>query len=181
MTCQRRKCIWPTLLLLLATGISEAANPDGPKAEALVRSRASIVLDGRLDEPVWREAPELRLVQQSPKPGAATPYETAVRIIVTADRIYFGFLCRDPHPGQISIHTMRRDETMGQDGETKSDDTVSIVLDTYGDRRTDTFFRSTRPGRARTDSFRIRRASLSTGMVSGTLEPRERETAGPPR
>jgi hypothetical protein len=152
MTCQRRECIWPTLLLLLATGISEAANPDGPKAEALVRSRASIVLDGRLDEPVWREAPELRLVQQSPKPGAATPYETAVRIIVTGDRIYFGFRCRDPHPGQISIHTMRRDETMGQDGETKSDDTVSIVLDTYGDRRTGYFFQINAAG-TRTDGL----------------------------
>ena len=34
---------------------------------------------------------------------------------------------------------MRRDETMGRSGATLTDDTVSIVLDTYGDRRTGYF------------------------------------------
>src|SRR5205807_3601327 len=107
---------------------------------ALIRIPSSIVLDGRLGEPEWRDAPVLRLVEQSPKPGAATPYETEVRIIVSDDRIFFGFQCKDPHPDRLSFHTMRRDETMGQDGQTHTDDTVSIVLDTYGDRRTGYFF-----------------------------------------
>jgi hypothetical protein len=45
-------------------------------------------------------------VQQSPKPRAATPYETEVRVIVSDDRIFFGFECKDPHPDRLSIHTV---------------------------------------------------------------------------
>src|SRR5215467_11711462 len=84
------KCMWLLPILLLPSEVSLASDTDGPKAEALVRSPLSVVLDGRLDEPVWRDAPRLKLVQQSPKPGASTPYETEVRIIVSDDRIYFG-------------------------------------------------------------------------------------------
>ncbi|HWJ48147.1 MAG TPA: hypothetical protein VNS62_10865, partial [Candidatus Udaeobacter sp.] len=122
-------------LIVVSMCVNRAVAKDEPKAAALSRNPSSIVLDGRLDEPEWRDAPLLSLVQQSPKPGAATPYETEVRIIVSDDRIFFGFACKDPHPDRVSIHTMRRDETMGQDGQTHTDDTVSIVLDTYGDRR----------------------------------------------
>jgi hypothetical protein len=140
------------VLTLLTIGMNRASAKDGPKAAALVRDPSSILRDGRLDEPEWREAPVLRLVQQSPKPGVPTPYETEVRIIVSSDRIYFGFECKDPHPNRLSIHTMRRDETMGKDGQTLTDDTVSIVLDTYGDRRTGYFFQINAAG-TRTDGL----------------------------
>jgi len=123
-----------------------------PHATALVRPGASITLDGRLNETIWSEAQPLTLTQQSPKPGAATPYETSVRIIVASDRIYFGFECKDPHPKSLAIHSMRRDETMGRDGTTLTDDTVSIVLDTYGDRRTGYFFQIN-AGSTRTDGL----------------------------
>ncbi|HKN34360.1 MAG TPA: DUF5916 domain-containing protein [Terriglobales bacterium] len=139
------------VLVLLSVNHPSSAT-DRPSSAALIRIPSSIVLDGRLDEPEWRDAPVLRLVEQSPKPGAATPYETEVRIIVSDDRIFFGFQCKDPHPDRLSIHTMRRDETMGQDGQTHTDDTVSIVLDTYGDRRTGYFFQINAAG-TRTDGL----------------------------
>jgi hypothetical protein len=66
--------------------------------------------DGRLDERDWRDAPVLKPTEQSPKPSGAIPYETEVRIIVSNDRIFFGFVCKDSHPNRLSIHTMRRDE-----------------------------------------------------------------------
>src|SRR5207248_11539370 len=53
---------------------------------------------------------------------------------VTSDKLYFGFTCRDPQPKRIAIHGMQRD------GDTSGDDTVSIVLDPYGDHRTGYFF-----------------------------------------
>ena len=150
--CERRARIRPILLLLLATSIGEGARADGLRGEALVRPGAPIELDGRLDEAAWKEASPMRLVQQSPKPGGATPFDTEVRVIVTNERVYFGFRCHDPGPKHISLHTMRRDETMGRDGETKSDDTVSIVLDTYGDHRTGYFFQINSAG-TRTDGL----------------------------
>ena len=60
--------------------------------------------------------------------------------VVAGDRIYIGFQCKDRDPRHISIQTMRRDETMRRDGATKTDDTVRIILDTYGDPLTGYFF-----------------------------------------
>src|SRR5436305_769958 len=122
------------LCALLATSLASARSDDGPAVKVSSTSSASITLDGLLNEPSWRDAPVMKLTQQAPKPGQPTPYETQVQVIVTNDRIYFGFTCKDPDPRHIAIHTMRRD------GDLTGDDTVSIVLDTYGDRRTGYFF-----------------------------------------
>jgi hypothetical protein len=96
----------------------------------------------------------MKLVQQAPKPGQPTPYETEVQVIVTSDRIYFGFTCKDPDPRRIAIHTMQRD------GDMTGDDTVSIVLDTYSDRRTGYFFQINAAG-ARVDGLISRSESAS--------------------
>src|SRR5215813_14738714 len=48
-------------------------------------------------------------------PGAPQ-YETKVRILASDDRIFFGFECKDPHPRQVAVRTMRRDETWGGTG-----------------------------------------------------------------
>jgi hypothetical protein len=95
----------------------------------------TIELDGNLSEPAWALAPRVLLVQQAPRPGAPTPYTTEVSVLVSRDTIYVGFRCVDPEPNKTAIHTMRRD------GDLTGDDTVSIVLDTFGDRRTGYFFR----------------------------------------
>lgn len=110
------------------------------------RPQGSIRLDGRLDEPAWQQAQAVELVQQSPRPGEPTPYKTEVRILVLGDTLYFGFLCRNPEPKRIAIHTMQRD------GNLRGDDTVSVVLDTYGDKRTGYFFQINAAG-ARVDGL----------------------------
>ncbi|MGC2743945.1 MAG: DUF5916 domain-containing protein [Candidatus Angelobacter sp.] len=106
----------------------------------------SITLDGKLNEPAWRDAQNFMLTQQAPNPGQPTPYRTEVRVLVASDAIYFGFVCHDPKPGTIALHTMRRD------GDQSGDDTVSIVLDTYGDHRTGYFFQINSAG-ARVDGL----------------------------
>jgi len=111
------------------------------------RSAGPIQLDGRLDETAWREAgPVAVLTQQSPRPGEPTVYRTEVRVLIIRDTIYFGFLCHDPEPDKIAVHTMQRD------GFVLGDDTVSIVLDTYGDRRTGYLFQINAAG-ARIDGL----------------------------
>jgi len=132
--CHRQHRWQWALCALLATTLASARSDDGPAVKVPSTSSASITLDGLLNEPAWLDAPVMKLTQQAPKPGQPTPYETQVQVIVTNDRIYFGFTCKDPDPRHIAIHTMRRD------GDLTGDDTVSIVLDTYGDRRTGYFF-----------------------------------------
>ena len=131
-------------LVVLACVRASADNP--PQITVQQTPAPAITLDGRLDEPAWRDAPVVKLTQQSPKPGAPSVYETEVRVIVTSDRLYFGFTCHDPQPGRIAVHSMQRD------GDMSGDDTVSIVLDTYGDRRTGYFFQINAVG-ARVDGL----------------------------
>jgi len=141
-----QKCYWLVTVLLWGAASAHGTGNDPPSVEAVLRASASITLDGRLDEPVWREAPAMKLVQQSPKPGEPSRYETEVRIVVTKDRLYFGFICKDPDPGRIAVHTMRRDDAM------LGDDKVSILLDPYGDHRTGYFFQINGAG-ARADGL----------------------------
>src|SRR5882757_886557 len=146
IVCNRKKCVWLASLILFCVTSTCIAGANDLSASAVVDSSASITLDGKLNEPVWRDAPVLKMVQQSPKPEEPTPLETEVRVVVTKDRIYFGFNCKDPDPSRIAVHTM------GRDGDMKGDDSVSIVLDTYGDRRTGYFFQINAAG-ARADGL----------------------------
>lgn len=143
------------MLCLTALGVcghqNSAAN--GP-TQAAGPPSSSIQLDGKLDEPAWRAASTIaQLIQQSPNPGQPTPYKTTVLVLITRDNLYFGFDCSDPEPSRIATHTMQRD------GNVRGDDTVAVILDTYGDRRTGYFFRINAAG-ARVD-----------GLVSGPEDP----------
>jgi len=164
---------------LASSTLASARSDDAPAATASATSSVSITLDGLLSEAAWRDTPVMKLIQQAPKPGQPIPYETQVQVIVTSDRIYFGFTCRDPDPRRIAIHTMRRD------GDMTGDDTVSIVLDTYGDRRTGYFFQVNAAG-ARVDGlissadsvsldwdgiWDARTARTSTGWSAETVIP----------
>lgn len=135
-----RDCVLAAYAL---TGMAYAGTDD---AIVVMRTNDLIVLDGRLDDAAWRSAVVMKLVQQSPRPGEPTPYETEVRVLLAGDRLYFGFLYRDPEPQKIAVHSMSRDDPM------KGDDSVSIALDTYGDRRTGYFFQVNAAG-ARTDGL----------------------------
>lgn len=141
-----RSWAWLFVIAIGMSAATDAESSDDPTAHATVLPSFSMTLDGRLDEPEWKDASSLKLTQQSPKPGEPAPYETEVRIIVTEDQIYFGFMCKDQDPRRIAVHTMRRDAEM------LGDDTVSIVLDTYGDRRTGYFFQINAAG-ARADGL----------------------------
>src|SRR5207245_5759727 len=74
----RRRIRWQLFFgILSVTATLASARPeDGPVATASATSSPSITLDGLLNEPAWRDAPVMKLVQQAPKPGQPTPYET---------------------------------------------------------------------------------------------------------
>jgi hypothetical protein len=88
---QRHRRHWAWCALLATATLAGARSDDGPAVNVSPTSSASITLDGVLNEPAWRDAPVMRLTQQAPKPGQPTPYETQVQVIVSNDRIYFGF------------------------------------------------------------------------------------------
>src|SRR5262249_37339793 len=100
-----------------------------PVIEARTAPDQAMVMDGALDEPAWKDAPALTLTQQNPHPGQPTPYTTTVRVLRGRDHLYIGISCADPQPDRASLHTLQRD------GDQSADDSVMVVLDTFGQRK----------------------------------------------
>lgn len=87
------------------------------------------VVDGDLAKKQWQDAPSLSLIQQSPSPGQATPFITTAKFLRTQRHVYVAVASTDPHAEQMAVHTLQRD------GDQTNDDNVTIVLDTYGDKK----------------------------------------------
>lgn len=134
-------------VLLMFAGSLNAKESGGPKVSLELVPGAEIRLDGKLDEPAWEQAGRISdLIQQEPEPRAPTRYSTKVRLLTDGQTLYIGVIATDPEPGRISVHALQRDASM--DG----DDTLSIVMDTFGDRRTAFLFRIN-PAGARQDGL----------------------------
>lgn len=117
-----------------AAGASQEAARKYPPARALTLTRASspVRVDGRLDEPAWKDAGRLDIAYEW-RPGENVPPPVASECFITYDesRILIAFVCHDPEPGKIRAHVMDRDaiDTFIQD------DHVSFMLDTFNDER----------------------------------------------
>ena len=72
-------------------------------------------------------------VQNTPKDGQPATERTDVWIGRTRSAIYFVFACHDDHPGDIRGHLTRREAFSG-------DDSVSVILDPFQDRRRGVLF-----------------------------------------
>jgi hypothetical protein len=115
-----------------------------PKARAFAVSE-HIRIDGKLDEPGWKEAvPIGDLVQVLPKEGDRPSEKTEVRILVDNDALYFGITCFDRKPSAIIATQLTRD------AELDVDDNISIVIDPFFDHRNGFFF-TVNPAGARAD------------------------------
>ena len=123
------------LSLLLATVHSTAdAQPGPPEARpaaTAVKVSQPPALDGNvLDDPVWRAVPPLTdFWQTAPDAGQPISERTEVRIVYTAEAIYFGVVCLDRTPDQLTVSDSRRDSSLA------ATDSFRIVLDTYHDRQ----------------------------------------------
>ena len=94
-----------------------------------VRTQTSINVDGRLDEPVWAEAPVITdFIQQNPAEGEPGTQPTELRIAFDDNAIYIGAMLYDRFP--ISGRLARRDMGAGDF------DYITINLDSYHDHET---------------------------------------------
>jgi hypothetical protein len=95
-----------------------------------LEAHAPIVIDGTLDEEVWRAAePVGDFVQAEPHEGQAASERTDVRVVFDADALYIGVLCHDTNPSALIINDLRKDFTAGEQ------DSFEVILDTFADRR----------------------------------------------
>jgi hypothetical protein len=94
----------------------------------LQRSEADVVIDGKLDEPVWQRAALLTGFWQN-KPVEARPAKDSTQVLVwySPSAIYFGIRAFAP-ADETRAKLADRDKI-------DSDDFVQIILDTFNDRR----------------------------------------------
>lgn len=109
--------------------------PEAPTTQALKITTAP-KLDGRLDDAVWQKAQAITdFRQREPDEGARASEQTTVRIAYDATHLYIGAQMDDSVPADIRASELRRDNTLD------SDDTFSVLLDTYHDHRNAFVFR----------------------------------------
>ena len=101
-----------------------------PVALQAVQIPQSIILDGRLTEPAWQNAPvgdDFR--QREPDEGAPASQPTEVRVLYTATHLYVGVIC---HDSDVSAAVATR---FNRDADLAADDRVTLLFDTFADRR----------------------------------------------
>ena len=93
------------------------------------------VIDGKLEERVWREAVHItRFTQREPNEGEVATESTDVAITFDKNELFLGIQCYDTHPSGIVANEMRRDAQLDDN------DHIEIYLDTFDDHRNAFFF-----------------------------------------
>lgn len=104
------------------------------EAERL-REGETVVIDGALDEAVWKRAvPVSDFKQRDPRPGDDATERTEVRVAIDGRRLLIGVVCFDSEPDRLLANQMQRDQPFS------GDDRFLWGLDTYLDGRTGYFF-----------------------------------------
>ncbi|MDF1503189.1 DUF5916 domain-containing protein [Roseisolibacter sp. H3M3-2] len=124
----------PAALLALPLQLAAVAAPPvhhGLRGQLDVRAprlERTIEVDGRLDEPVWREAAILTgFSLYQPVDGRPAPDSTEVLVWYSADAMHFGVRAFEPH-GAVRATLADRDRV-------STDDYVELHLDTFDERR----------------------------------------------
>jgi hypothetical protein len=94
-----------------------------------------IQLDGKLDDPAWKEAePGSGFRVSDPDRGAEPSEETVFKVAYDEDAVYFGVACLEKDPSKIEAKLSRRDRS-------SSSDLVSVYIDPYFDHTSGYNFR----------------------------------------
>jgi hypothetical protein len=85
------------------------------------------VIDGKLDDAVWKRAPELPFVMGWDKAKKEPTYPTTVKAVWTLDGVTFGFRMTEPTPDHLERGIKGRDDSMAW-----WDDNVELLFDVTG-------------------------------------------------
>ena len=110
-----------------------------------VRLENPLDVDGRLDERIYSLTPAVSgFIQQEPREGEPATERTEVWIFFDTNNVYVAVRCWYTEPDRILANEMRRDNVNIFWG-----DSLTVVFDTYYDRRTGYFFQTNALGAVR--------------------------------
>jgi len=146
--------------MLITLGLGQAAaaiepSPIVPESKGTFRGRPTVVavrvgqapdIDGHLGDDAWRLAkPAGEFLQKSPGQNIPQSQRTEFRVLYDDNALYIGAWCFDTEASRIIALNMARDGYM------RSEDVITITLDTFFDRRNAYYF-SVNPNSARSDA-----------------------------
>ena len=135
MTGTSRLWLWWLVCALGAAWLIPSPAAASPRSAELVRTETPPVIDGVLDEPIWRDAVPLDpMIQVDPVEGAEPSERTEIRILFDEDFLYLGIRMYDSEPDKLIATQMVQDVDM------TADDRINLVLDTFYDHRNAYFF-----------------------------------------
>ncbi len=112
-----------------ASGSRRVPPPTATGAVA-VRATAAPVIDGKDDDPIWRDAPAITgFTQWQPTEGKAPRFRTEAKVAFDAANLFVFVRAYDPHPDSI-IRLLERRDTF------TPSDMIWLFIDSYHDRRT---------------------------------------------
>ena len=95
----------------------------------VLKTDKTIEVDGFLNEPIWKKAPEAdELFQSQAERRSSALVNTIVKILYDNNFIYFGFSCYDSQPEEIVALLTAKDDDL------RDDDSVYILIDAIYDR-----------------------------------------------
>ena len=104
-----------------------------------VRLEEPLVIDGSLDERVYARVPAMSgFVQQEPRAGELATEPTEVWVFFDNANVYISARLWDSHPERMVANEMRRDNR----SMVSQNETFSVILDTFYDRRNGFLFRT---------------------------------------
>jgi Domain of unknown function (DUF5916) len=150
-------------LLLLIQDPGAVVQGKGSPTAVIPRIEASVVIDGKLDEPVWSQATRLTgFWQYQPVDGRPAEEQTEVLVWYEPEAIYFGIIAHDQHPASIRSTVADRDNI-------DNDDHVVVDLDTFHDRRR-AFFFGVNPLGVQSDGVRSEGAGQVSSLIPGSTD-----------
>lgn len=124
------------LAALLSLFVSAAAAPAAPAAQErtkileVARAAAPPRIDGLIEDACWTMlTPAAGFFQHEPNNGVPASEETLVWASYDRDHLYFALLMKDSQPGRIWAELTPRNAF-------ENNDDITVILDTYNDRRT---------------------------------------------
>jgi hypothetical protein len=103
-----------------------------------VRLAEPLVIDGRLDDAAYTQVPSIGdFVQQEPREGEPASEKTEIWVLFDERTFYLSARCWDSEPDRIVAKELRRGNTA-----VSRDDSITLTLDTFYDRRNGFYFQT---------------------------------------
>ena len=143
-------------VLSVVAADNESSTQSEVRSVEVTVTTEKISIDGVLDEAAWKTAPIIGdLIQRQPDTGQPVSEKTEITLLRDADYFYVGVVAYDSEPDKIIGTTMERDPSL------RSEDRVSILLDTFRDQR-NAFYFATNPAGALLDGLAFGNQDLNT-------------------